>query len=191
MGFLPSVVFLDPFLIGAACYILRPFLVIQIPLYRFTNACLKGLGWLPPEFSVDLRSIDGITAIMSWSICHIGDLLPIALAICSGRQFVKDGTEGIDDFDVGLLVPTTDIISLPHPSPFQNAPDGGAVVLNIEPVSDLPPIAVNRKRLPSESIMNDERDKLFWKVVRTVVVRTIGSQHRESVSVMIGPDKMI
>ena len=62
-----------------------PFLVIEIPFYRFFNTLLKLERWLPAEFLLELARIDGITPIVTLSISNVG------YNISSYKNKIKDG----------------------------------------------------------------------------------------------------
>ena len=78
---------------------------------------------------------------MAGTVRDVGDLILVRLAVRARAEFVEEGAEGMDDVDVGLFVPAADIVNLAHPARFEDAADGAAVVLDVEPVADLLAIA--------------------------------------------------
>jgi hypothetical protein len=96
-----------------------------------------------------------------------------------------------DDIDVGFFIPAADVVGLAHPACLQYAAYGVAMILDIEPVAYLQAIAVNRQRLACERIDDHERNQLFRKMVRAVVIGAVGGQCRQAVSVLIGPHQMV
>ena len=76
----------------------------------------------------------------------------------------------LHDFDVGLLVVSADVVYLADSAVLENEIDRSAVILNIEPVSYVQSLAVNRQRLVRLGIRDHERDQLLRELVRTVVV---------------------
>ena len=67
---------------------IHPFLVLEIPFYRFFDTLLKLERWLPTEFLLELARIDGITHIVTLSVCYISDEIHI-LAFLSAEQKEK------------------------------------------------------------------------------------------------------
>jgi hypothetical protein len=65
------------------------------------------------------------------------------------------------------------------------------VVAHIEPITNLLTIAINRKWLAGEGVVNDERNKLLRKMVWAVVVRAICREDWETVCVMVSTDKVV
>ena len=65
------------------------------------------------------------------------------------------------------------------------------MILHEEPVADVLPVAVDRKRLAFERVENHQRNELLGKLVRTVVVRAVGSECGQTKRVLIGADEMI
>ena len=68
---------------------------------------------------------------------------------------------------------------------------GAGVVLDVEPVADLGPGAVDRERFPVERVEDHQRNQFFRKVVRAVIVRTVGHHRRESEGSPPRPDQMV
>ena len=65
------------------------------------------------------------------------------------------------------------------------------MVLHIEPVAHLLPVAVDREGLAGEGVMDDQRNELLREVVGAVVIRAVRRQNWQAVGVMVGADKMI
>ena len=121
-----------------------PFLVIQIPLHGFLDTGLESFLWLPAEFLFKLTGIDGVAAVVARTILNEGDLCGVALAIGTWFEFIEDGAEGVNDVEVGFFVPATNVVGLTQFTGFEHATDGATVVLNVEPVTDLLAITIDR-----------------------------------------------
>ena len=65
------------------------------------------------------------------------------------------------------------------------------MILDIEPVADIAPVAVDRQRFALERVENDERDELFRELIRPVVVRAVRYDRRQSVGMVPGADEMV
>ncbi len=69
--------------------------------------------------------------------------------------------------------------------------NGGAVILYIQPVANLLAVAINRQRLAAKRIDDHEGDKLFGKLIRTVVVGAICGEYRQAIGMMICAHQMV
>ena len=67
----------------------------------------------------------------------------------------------------------------------------GAVVFNIQPVTDILAVAVYGKLFTCKGIVDDQGDKLLRELPRTVVVGAVGSQYGKPVCMVPGADKMV
>jgi hypothetical protein len=188
---LSLILLIDPVLVGAGGYVLDPGLIIKVPLDCFADAGLEGLSGFPAEFAVDLGRVDGVAAVVTGTIGDIGDLLFVALSIRARGKLVKDGTEGMDDVEVRLLVPPANVVGLPHPACLEDTANGGGVVLHIEPVAHLLAVAVDGERLAGEGIVDHQWDKLLREVVGAVVVGAVRRENREAVGVVVGTNEVI
>ena len=65
------------------------------------------------------------------------------------------------------------------------------MILNIEPVTDILPCPVDGNGLTCESFQDDYRNEFFWKLVRSVVVRAIGDQYRQTKGVTPGTGEVV
>ena len=90
----------------------------------------------------------------------------------------------MDDVDVGRFVPAADVVGLAKPAAPEHGADRAAVVAHVEPVADLPPIAIHRQRLARQGIDDHERNELFGEMERAVVVGAVGGHDRQAVGVV-------
>src|SRR5690554_6474478 len=116
----PLIILTYPVSVGAALDTLDPLGVIQIPEDGFANTGFEGFGRRPTQLSFELAGINGITAIMSRSIGHMGNLLNITALISSGTQLIKQITDTVNDFQIGFFVPATDVIYLARNTSLQD-----------------------------------------------------------------------
>ena len=128
---------------------------------------------------------------MAGAILDVGNLILVRFAIGSGAEFIKDSAQGVNNVEVGLLVPAADVVDLAHPTRFKDAADGAAVVFHIEPVAYLLAVTIDGQRLASQGIVDTERDELFREVVRAVVVGAVGGEHWQTVGVVVGAHEMV
>ena len=65
------------------------------------------------------------------------------------------------------------------------------MIFNIEPVTNIQTIPVNRKRPVMERIDNHQRNELFREMIRSIVIRAARNCDRKSVCPVVGHDKEI
>ncbi len=122
-----------------------PVRMIQIPANGLPDAGLERLGWSPAQLCFDLTRVDRIAPVVARAIGHECDLFLIGAAIGFWPKFVKHVAEHHHDLKIRPLVPAADIVGLPRQACIQHPPNSAAVILYIEPVANLPPIAVERQ----------------------------------------------
>ena len=65
------------------------------------------------------------------------------------------------------------------------------MVLNEKPVTHILTLSIDRKGLAVSYIIDKQRYKLLRKLIRTIIVRAIGHNHRHAVCIMEGSYKMV
>ena len=118
--------------------------MFEIPGDGLGDAGIEGLLRFPAQFALDLACVDGIAPVMSGAVRDVGNLCRIGLAVGSGPQGVQTLTYQFDYIDVGFFVSAADVVGLAHPARFQHAPDGAAMILDVEPVANLHAVTVDR-----------------------------------------------
>lgn len=159
-----------------------PVAVLKIPLNRLLDAVFELRLRLPAEFRVDFRRVDRVAAVVALAVRHVLDEV-LALA-----EFLQDR---LDDIDVRALIVAADVVDLADAALLQNEVDGMAVVLDIEPVADILAVAVNRQLLVRKRVDDHQRDELFRKMVRTVVVRAARNRRRQLVRAVVSHDQEV
>src|SRR6266853_3160451 len=112
-------------------------------------------------------------------------------ALAVGPRFVEQRADGVHHLEVGLLIIAADVVALTDAAARQDLADCGAMILHVEPVAHIAPIAVHRQGLAGEAVQNHEGDQLFGKLVGAVVVRAIDRESRKPVGVMVRPDQVV
>ena len=128
---------------------------------------------------------------MPRAVSDIGDLRVVGGPVESGGFRIEEGAEGFHDIEVRSFVESADIVGFTRAAALQNKPDGGGVVLDIEPVANLLPIAIDRERLAIEGVQNNERDELLRKMKGAVVVGAVCRESGEPVGVLEGADEVV
>src|SRR6185312_15002551 len=83
------------------------------------------------------------------------------------------------------------VVGLASRSLRQHRPNRLTMVCYVEPVADVLTVTINRQWLALTGIQDHQRNQLFWKLKRAVIVGTISCQRRQSISVVVGAHEMI
>ena len=156
--------------------------MLKVPLDGLLDAVLELRLRLPAEFRVDLRRVDGVTAVVALAV---GDVLDEVFGVA---ELLEDG---LDDVDVGALIMAADVVDLADAALLQNQVDGMAVILDVEPVADVLAVTVDRQLLVGQRVDDHQRDELLREVVRAVVVRAARDRRRDLVGAMVSHDKQV
>ena len=152
---------------------IHPFLVIEIPFYGLLDTLLKLERWLPPQFLLQLSRVDGITHIVTLSVCYISDEIHI-LAFLSAEQSINSLDYHLDDVNVLPLVETADVIGLGYLTLVENHIDGTGMIYYIQPVAHILTLTIYRQWLAMTDVVDEQRNQLLWELVWTIVVRAVG-----------------
>ena len=106
-------------------------------------------------------------------------------------QLIEQSTHRAHDVDVGLLVPTANVVSLTETTAREHRADRAAMIGDVEPVTNLLTIAVDRQWLACKRVDDHQRNELFGKMIRPVVVRAIGRHDWQAVGVVPSAHEMI
>jgi hypothetical protein len=112
-------------------------------------------------------------------------------AVEKAQALIQDITDEVNEIKVFLLAIASDVVAFSWNPLFQNDPESRAMVVHVEPVTDVSAVPVDRQFQTFHGIVDHERDELLGKLVRPVVVRTIGDEGREPVSSKIGSCQVI
>ncbi len=65
------------------------------------------------------------------------------------------------------------------------------MILDIQPVTDLLPVAIYRQRFTRQGVKDSQRDQFLREVIRTIVVGAVGHHHRQTVGAVPGANQMV
>lgn len=165
--------------------------MVEIPVDRLFNPGRERFAWRPAEFALQLRAVDRVPSVVSGPVGHVSDLARVRRAVGARRLSIEQGANLPDDLEVRLFVQPTNVVGFTYATALQHEPDRRGVILNIEPVADLPAIAVDGKRFALKGVEDHQWDQLLGEMIGTVVVRAVGGQRQEFVRVMISADQVI
>ena len=101
------------------------------------------------------------------------------------HQAVDGGNGQLHNFKVGLFVMATYVVHFTFHTFANHQVDSFAMVFHIKPVAHVAAVAVDRKFLSFQNILDDKRDQLFGEVIRAVVIGTAGNGHRHFIGIMV------
>ena len=148
----------------------------KIPVDRPADAVGKARLRQPAELRVDLRGVDGIAQVMSLPVGDVGD---------EAFGLSELAADQAHDVDVAHLVVTADVVHLTDAPAADHKVDGLAVVGDIQPVAHVQSLPVHRQRPLGEGAHDHERDELFRKLIRPVVIRAARDRDRQAVGASV------
>ena len=99
-------------LVVAGSYVLHPLLVLEVPLDCLADAFVKHCLRLPADLSLDLVRCDGVSTVMTLSVCYVLDKVIRKMSFSWIRvvkllsEYINDG---LNDLDVLLLVVSANV----------------------------------------------------------------------------------
>src|SRR5579883_1971027 len=157
----PAVVLLIIFPVRAAAHARHPPLVFAIPGDRLCDAALELHARPPSGLPHQLFARKRIAPVVPGPV---RDVLDQALGLSGEREHLAHHLQ------IGQRAVAADVVDLagaPAPQDFENA---AAMVVHVEPVADLHAVAVNRQRPVLERVRDHQRDQLFRKLIRSIVI---------------------
>src|SRR5918992_4038130 len=105
----------------------------------------------PTEGLAKLRGINGITPVMARAVLHKGfqliipgDALPDQGGITgSWPQRLQETAQALYDLQVRALAPAPDVVLSPDPAVLQDEQDPGTMIFDVQPIADVPAVAID------------------------------------------------
>ena len=120
---------------------------------------------LPAELAAEFGRVDRVAAVVAGAVAHP---VEVVLVPAEGLQdLAQDG-------NVVQLAVGADQVGLADAAAGQDGPDGGAVVLGVDPVADVPAVAVELGAHAVDEVRDLARDELLHVLVGAVVVGAVG-----------------
>ncbi len=143
-----------------------PGLVVAVPGYGLGESGGEvGAPGLPAQLAAQLRAVDGVAAVVAGAVAHPVEVVP---GPAEGLQDLAQ------DAQVVALAVGADQVGLADAAASEDAPDGGAVVLGVDPVADVAAVAVELRAHPVDQVGDLPGDELLHVLVGTVVVGAVG-----------------
>ena len=178
---------------------LPPGPVRQVPLDGLREAGGEVVGRRPGELLPDLRRVDRVAPVVAGAVgdesleVRVGVLAgALQCVVLAGREpGFELGAQGVDDLEVRALAVAADVVLLAEHACFEHPQDAAAVVVDIEPVPDVPAVAVDGQVPALHGVQDHERDELLGELVRAVVVRAVRDEGRQPEGVLVRPDQVV
>src|SRR5688572_13652559 len=106
---------------------------------------------------------------MAGPVCYKSNLVYIRLAVFAWLFCIQNSAKRFYYFQIRLLIPAANIVNLAWSALCQNPSNRCTMIFYIQPVANLLSIAINRQRFALQSIMNDERNQFFRKMMGAIV----------------------
>ena len=87
--------------------------------------------------------------------------------------------------EVGRFITAAEIVNRARFAFEDRRDHGSAMILNVDPVAHIQPVAVNRQRLLAQRFDDHERDQFLRKLIGAVIVRAAGHDHFLAVGFMM------
>lgn len=166
--------------------------MVQVPGHGITDPLLETDRGLPAEFLANFASIDGIASVVAGAIIDETDQGSARLAIGQGiAQLVKDIADGLHHLNIQLFAIAANVVGFTQPTFLQDSENSCTMIPNEKPVADVFSVTVDRQFFPLQGVIDDERNELFGKLIGTIVIGTVGDQHRQPIGMSVGTDQMI
>ena len=167
-----------------------PPFVVQIPLDGLADSGIEILLRFPAKFVHQLGWIDRIAQIVSGTVRHMRDQI-LVLAGLAGTKLIKNAAHGLDHLKIGALVVPADVVRLTGNALLVHKTKRGGMVIDIEPVTHVCALAIDRQRLSVETVQYDERNELFREMVWAIVVGAVRDENRKTIGIVPSAYKMI
>ena len=137
---------------------------------------------LVPE-PADLADVDGVAAIVARAVLDVLDPGP------SPRRRPRAAARSAPGWSARRR---RRCCRPRRPAPFSSTElDAPAVVVDVQPVADVPAVAVERHLLAVDQVGDEQRDDLLRVLVRAVVVGAAGDPDVQSVGAVVGPAEQV
>ena len=161
-----------------------PRLVSEIPIYGCNKAGLEGSARCKSQLIAYQRRIDRIAAVMTRSISHNVTKSPTDAPTAIGqfgdgwgeksmtheRRIDRSANRLKQFLQIISFAVATNIVRLADAPITQRQVNRAAMITHMEPVSNVQPVSVHRQRLAVQCIDDHQRNELFWKLIRPVIV---------------------
>ena len=90
------------------------------------------------------RGIDRVATVVARAIGDEGDEVPVRGAVAAWALLVQQRADRLNDLKIGALGASANVIALAYLAPQQGCLECRGMILDVEPVADVCPFAVDR-----------------------------------------------
>ena len=166
-----------------------PGLVVEVPTHGFLQGLLKGLGRRPADLGLRLARIDRVAAVVAGTVGDERDQILVRSVL--RPQPVEGGAERLHHGEVVAHRAPAQQIGLADPAALQHRHEAARVILDVDPIALVQPVAVDRQLAAFERVEDHQRDQLLREVARPVIVRAVRHQHRQAVGLVPRPRQVV
>src|SRR3954468_6060629 len=139
-----------------------PRLVVAVPGHRVGKALLERHLRLVAELGADLVVGQRVAVVVTLAVL---DVLDVRVPTATARL-----EQPLGQLAVGELDAAADVVDLAGAAALEHELDATAVVVDVQPVAHVEPVAVERHLLVVDEVGDEQRDDLLRVLVRPVVV---------------------
>jgi hypothetical protein len=150
---------------------------LLIPLNCLVYTCSKGLMRVPAQFLLDLSYIDGIAPIMAKTVWHKTDQASVCLHGFS-TQLTHDSTDRVYNVQIPPIIAATNVVHLAYTPTADDGVNTTAVILDIQPIAHIRPIAIHRDGLAPETSADNGGDKFLSILEGAVIIGAVARGSR-------------
>ena len=155
-----------------------PGLVGAVPRDRLSQPRGEvGMRGLPAQLAAELGGVDGVAAVVPGAVAR-----PVEVV----RVPPEGGEDRPQDVGVAPLPVRAHEVGVPGAPAGQDGPHGARVVLRMDPVAHVQPVAVQARPHPVDEVRHLTGDELLRVLVGAVVVRTVGDGGADAVGAVPG-----
>src|SRR5580704_4414324 len=125
--------------------VVQPISIRLIPINRQLKSLFERYQAFPAEFILYLFAIQSVAAVVPWTVLHESQ---------PSIRFANYSDHPSRHGDIFLHVRAADVIDLSDTAAFKYRQNSPAIVLNVNPITLLPSIPVNRKWLSAQCVRN-------------------------------------
>lgn len=162
---------------------LPPGAVVRVPLDGLFQALLEvRVRRLPAEFGPQLRAVDRVAAVVAGTVPDPVEII---------RALAHHGQDVLQHGDVVALPVRADQVRLAQAALGQDGPHAGGVVVRVDPVAHVLPVAVQLRAQSLEDVRDLTGDELLHMLVWAVVVAAVADRGADAERTVPGAHQQV
>lgn len=162
---------------------LPPVAVVRVPLDGLFQALLEvRVRRLPAKLGLKLGGVDRVAAVVAGTILHPVEII---------RALAHHGQDVAQHRDVVAFAVRADEVRLAQAALGQDGPHAGGVVVRVDPVAHVLPVAVQLRAQSLEDVRDLARDELLHMLVWAVVVAAVADRGADAERAVPGAHQQV